>query len=69
MQMKTTSLTPDRSVATSAGSHESPSLFAPLRNAVHALYSRLNQMGTAIALGEAGDLNGAHAWREQHGTK
>lgn len=68
-EMKTTSVTPDSSMHTSADRHESSSLFSPLRKAMDALQYRLNQMGTAIALGEAGDLDGAHAWREQHGAK
>ncbi|HEY6096136.1 MAG TPA: hypothetical protein VIU93_14395 [Gallionellaceae bacterium] len=67
--MKTDSLFSDSPLHVPGSNHESGSPFSSLGNAARALYSRLNQMGTAIALGEAGDLDGAHAWREQHGAK
>ncbi|HEU0187601.1 MAG TPA: hypothetical protein VFR06_06890 [Gallionellaceae bacterium] len=65
--MKSTSTLPDGQMHTASRGSSSP--FSPLRNAMKALYDRLNQMGTAIALGEAGDLDGAHVWREQHDAK
>lgn len=64
--MKTDTLISDSPLHTPGSNQETGS---PLGNAARALYSVLNKMGTAIALGEAGDLDGAHAWREQHGAK
>lgn len=40
---------------------------ATLRHALQFLRLTLERMGTAIALGEAGDLDGAQALRERHG--
>ncbi len=40
--------------------------FPKLRHALRSLFLRVDQMGTAIALGEAGDLDGAQALREKH---
>lgn len=67
--MKTDTLISDSPLHTPGSNQEAGSAFSSLGNAARALYSALNQMGTAIALGEAGDLDGAHAWREQHGAK
>jgi hypothetical protein len=41
-------------------------LFSALRRGLRTVFMKLGHMGSAIALGEAGDLDGAHALREQH---
>ncbi len=65
--MKVSSLTPE-SALQQAAQIEPANLFAGVRNTVSAVKSTLNRIGTAIALGEAGDLDAADAWRRQNGT-
>lgn len=42
------------------------SLFPALRGMLRTFLGKLDKIGTAIALGESGDLDGAHALRTKH---
>jgi hypothetical protein len=46
--------------------HARSEFFAALLHGLHKMYSALNQMGSAIALGEAGDLEGAQMLRNKN---
>ena len=52
-----------------------PSPFVPkpvpakMQHALRAMFFELDRIGTAIAMGEAGDLDGAKALREKHANQ
>lgn len=60
--MKTSVLSNNGMSADNISDQQQDSLFSILRT----ILSKLDQVGSAIALGEAGDLDGAHALREKH---
>lgn len=64
--MKTSVLSNNGMSADSISGRQQESLFSILRNALRTAINKLDQMGSAIALGEAVDLDGAHALREKH---
>lgn len=66
--MKISSLTPDNSLQVQGSPIESDAMFTQMRRTVSSVKSALNRIGTAIALGEAGDLDAADAWRKQNGA-
>ena len=66
--MKISSLTPGSTLQVQGAQIETDSLLVPLRKTFSSVKSALNRMGTAIALGEAGDLDAADVWRKQNGA-
>lgn len=66
--MKISSITETEAFELSACQHESDKYVSSLKRTLDSVTSTLNRMGQAIALGEAGDLEGAQKLRESHGT-
>lgn len=64
--MKVSSLSAESMMQTADSYSASAPVFIQLRKAANALIGKLDRMGTAIALGESGDLDAAHALREKH---
>lgn len=64
--MKLFSLSASSAVSISDSHPAHEPVFTQLRHAVRTLFSNLDQMGAAIAIGEAGDLDGAKELRKKH---
>ncbi len=64
--MKVSSLSAGNMMQVAATNSAPDPVLAQLRVAISTLLAQLDRVGTAIALGEAGDLDGAHALRDQN---
>lgn len=64
--MKISSISSDSMASMHPSLHTQESLFSTLQHTLRSLFMKLDHMGTAIALGEAGDLEGAKALREKN---
>jgi hypothetical protein len=69
INMKVSSLSAASMMQTADSHSASEPVFIQLRKAANALIGKLDQMGTAIALGESGDLDAAHALREKYSIR
>ena len=64
--MKISSLTPDNSMHMQSTNIEADNVLLPIFNFMTVLKSTLNRMGSAIAIGEAGDLEAANELRRKY---
>jgi hypothetical protein len=64
--MRTSSIPSDEMVSIQASQFAHMSLLDTLHRVLDSLYTQIDRIGTAIALGEANDLEGAQSLREKY---
>ena len=67
--MKTTSISSGTIEQSFIAAHETAHLLHVLQSMAKTTLSIFNRIGTAIALGESGDLDAAHEFRKQNSGK
>ena len=69
VQMKISSRSADNTLPMPDSLFVPESVSARMHHALRAMFFELDRIGTAIAMGEAGDLDGAKALREKHANQ
>lgn len=67
--MKLSSLSAGNAVSISASHHVHESVVSQLHQTARTFFSKLDQMGSAIAIGESGDLDRAQDLREKYADR